>query len=82
MFGAAQGAFADRVIASVDRVLPLPDNVSFDEGAGNVTSKLDEMQSNVLLGLYVTWPTSYEGLVGRANLQKGDNMWQYLLCGI
>jgi len=22
-------------------------------------------------GLFVTWPTSYEGLVGRANLQKG-----------
>ncbi|KAF9531660.1 alcohol dehydrogenase [Crepidotus variabilis] len=56
VFGAALGSFADRVAAPHTQVLPLPDNVSFDEGAG----------------LYVTWPTSYEGLVGRANLQKDE----------
>ena len=27
-----------------------------------------------VLGLYVTWPTNYEGLVGRARLQKGMGM--------
>ena len=38
------------------KLIPLPDNISFDQGAG----------------LFVTWPTSYEALVGRAELKKGE----------
>ncbi|KAI6033094.1 hypothetical protein F5J12DRAFT_798686 [Pisolithus orientalis] len=36
----------------------LPDNLSFDQGAG----------------LYITWPTSYEALVGRAELKSGETI--------
>ncbi|KAJ2925132.1 hypothetical protein H1R20_g11980, partial [Candolleomyces eurysporus] len=56
VFGAAQGAFADVVSAEWAKLIPLPDNISFDQGAG----------------LFVTWPTSYEALVGRAELKKGE----------
>ncbi|KAF8906523.1 hypothetical protein CPB84DRAFT_1769991 [Gymnopilus junonius] len=56
VFGAAQGSFADKIVVDFERVIPLPDNLTFDQGAG----------------LYVTWPTSYEALVGRAELKKGE----------
>lgn len=56
VFGAAQGAFADAVAVEWQKLIPLPDNISFDQGAG----------------LFVTWPTSYEALVGRAELKKGE----------
>jgi NADPH2:quinone reductase len=56
VFGAAQGSFADKVAVDFERVIPLPDNITFDQGAG----------------LYITWPTSYEALVGRAELKKGE----------
>jgi len=56
VFGAQPGSFADRVAVDVQQLLPLPDHITFDQGAG----------------LYVTWPTSYEGLVGRANLAPGE----------
>ncbi|KAL0574243.1 hypothetical protein V5O48_007714 [Marasmius crinis-equi] len=39
-----------------NEIAPLPDNLTYDEGAG----------------LYVTFPTTYEGLVGRANLKPGE----------
>ncbi|KAF8629656.1 hypothetical protein AX17_005595 [Amanita inopinata Kibby_2008] len=56
VFGAALGSFADKVAADWAQVLPLPDALTFDQGAG----------------LYLTWPTSYEGLVGRAELKAGE----------
>ncbi|KAH9981893.1 NAD-P-binding protein [Russula compacta] len=56
VFGSAQGSLAERVLAKPELVLPLPDALSFDQGAG----------------LYVTYPTSYEALVGRAKLQPGE----------
>ena len=34
VFGAAQGAFGERVAVKPDHVLPLPDTLSFDQGAG------------------------------------------------
>ncbi|KAI6021383.1 hypothetical protein BKA83DRAFT_4464114 [Pisolithus microcarpus] len=36
----------------------LPDNLTFDQGAG----------------LFITWPTSYEALVGRAELKSGETV--------
>ncbi|KAF9447491.1 alcohol dehydrogenase [Macrolepiota fuliginosa MF-IS2] len=56
VFGAALGSFADKVAADWNGLLPLPDTVTFDQGAG----------------LYITWPTSYEALVGRAELKAGE----------
>ncbi|KAH9957082.1 NAD(P)-binding protein [Russula dissimulans] len=56
VFGSAQGSYGERVIARQVDVLPLPDVLSFDQGAG----------------LFVTYPTSYEALVGRAKLQAGE----------
>jgi len=56
VFGAAQGAYAEKVAARWDRLVPLPANMSFEQGAG----------------LFVTWPTSYEALVGRAELKPGE----------
>jgi NADPH:quinone reductase-like Zn-dependent oxidoreductase len=34
VFGSAQGSLAERVVAKPELVLPLPDAVSFDQGAG------------------------------------------------
>ncbi|KAH9485385.1 Quinone oxidoreductase-like protein 2-like protein [Psilocybe cubensis] len=56
VFGSAQGCYADKVAVPHWNVIPLPDNISFDQGAG----------------LFITWPTSYEALVGRAELKKGE----------
>jgi NADPH2:quinone reductase len=56
VFGAAQGAFGEVVKVKYQALIPLPDAMSYDMGAG----------------LYVTWPTSYEALVGRAELKTGE----------
>ncbi|EKM80973.1 hypothetical protein AGABI1DRAFT_112678 [Agaricus bisporus var. burnettii JB137-S8] len=56
VFGGTQGSFADRIAVNWNELLPLPDNVTLEEGAG----------------LFVTWPTSYQALVGRAGLKSGD----------
>ncbi|KAH8119400.1 alcohol dehydrogenase [Phellopilus nigrolimitatus] len=56
VFGYAQGVFADRVAASWKVMVPLPKSMSYDQGAG----------------LHITWPTSYEALVGRAELKAGE----------
>ncbi|KAJ3487411.1 hypothetical protein NLI96_g3564 [Meripilus lineatus] len=56
VFGYAQGAYADKVAAKARALLPLPDNMSYDQGAG----------------LFITCPTSYEALVGRAELKAGE----------
>ncbi|KAI1785184.1 alcohol dehydrogenase [Ganoderma leucocontextum] len=56
VFGAAQGAYGEKVAAPWQSLVALPDNMTYDQGAG----------------LYVTWPTSYEALVGRAELKPGE----------
>jgi len=56
VFGAAQGTYADKVAVNLHQILPLPHNITYDQGAG----------------LFVTWPTSYEALVGRAELKPGE----------
>jgi NADPH2:quinone reductase len=38
VFGAALGAFAEKVAADWNGLLPLPDNITFDQGAGRFTS--------------------------------------------
>ncbi|KAG8747168.1 Cytosolic Fe-S cluster assembly factor nar1 [Ceratobasidium sp. 414] len=53
VFGSAQGTYAERVAAKWDSLHPIPAGFSFEQAAG----------------LFVTWPTSYEALVGRAQLQ-------------
>ncbi|KAF8313098.1 alcohol dehydrogenase [Clavulina sp. PMI_390] len=56
VFGATQGAYADRVTADVNRMFPIPKGMSYDQASG----------------LYVTWPTSYEGIIGRGEAKAGD----------
>ncbi|KAL1696349.1 hypothetical protein GGG16DRAFT_43829 [Schizophyllum commune] len=56
VFGAGQGTFGDQAAISVSQLLPLPDSLTYDQGAG----------------LFVTWPTAYEALVGRGELKAGD----------
>jgi len=56
VFGAGQGAYAERVATHWQQLHPVPKGMSFDEAAG----------------LFVTWPTSYEALVGRAELKPGE----------
>ncbi|KAH7493623.1 hypothetical protein FOMA001_g1652 [Fusarium oxysporum f. sp. matthiolae] len=56
VFGASQGAFATKIKAIEDTLLPVPDGWSFKEAAG----------------LFVTAPTSYGALVVRAGIKKGD----------
>ncbi|KAH7339535.1 NAD(P)-binding protein [Rhizoctonia solani] len=56
VFGSAQGSYAERVAAKWHSLHPIPNGFSFEQAAG----------------LFVTWPTSYEALVGRAQLQPGE----------
>ncbi|TDL26269.1 alcohol dehydrogenase [Rickenella mellea] len=56
VFGSGQGAYADNIATSWRSLVPLPRKMTFDQGAG----------------LFVTWPTSYEALVGRAGLKRGE----------
>jgi len=56
VFGNTQGAYAERAKANWRSLLPIPRGLSFDQAAG----------------LYVTYPTSYEALLGRAQLKKGE----------
>ncbi|KAF7288666.1 hypothetical protein HMN09_01372600 [Mycena chlorophos] len=56
VFGAVTGAYAERVAVDPGAVTKLPETLSFEQAAG----------------MYVTWPTSYEALVGRAKLQPGE----------
>ncbi|KAN0113465.1 alcohol dehydrogenase [Russula decolorans] len=56
VFGVAQGAFGERIAAKPHQVQPLPDALSFDQGAA----------------LSITYTTSYEALVGRAKLQAAE----------
>ncbi|KAF2758666.1 NAD(P)-binding protein [Pseudovirgaria hyperparasitica] len=56
VFGASQGGFATKIAASEEKLRPVPRGWSHFDAAG----------------LFVTAPTSYAGLVTRANLKKGD----------
>ncbi|EYE94153.1 NADPH:quinone oxidoreductase family protein [Aspergillus ruber CBS 135680] len=56
VFGATQGAYATHILAPEQALLPVPEGWSFEDAAG----------------LFVTAPTSYGGLVHRANVQAGD----------
>jgi NADPH2:quinone reductase len=56
VFGANQGAYATHILAPERVLLPIPQGWSFEDAAG----------------LFVTAPTSYGGLVNRANVQSGD----------
>ncbi|KAG8767924.1 hypothetical protein FRC15_005380 [Serendipita sp. 397] len=56
VFGAGQGSYADKVACSWQQLLPVPKNLSFRQASG----------------LFVTWPTSYEALTGRAQLKAGE----------
>ena len=56
MFGASQGSYADKIAAPWQQLLPVPENLSFRQASG----------------LFVTWPTSYEALAGRAQLKAGE----------
>ncbi|KAK7472585.1 hypothetical protein VKT23_000698 [Stygiomarasmius scandens] len=58
VFGAGQGSYAEKMAVNFDALLPIPKELSYEQAAG----------------LYITWPTSYEGLVGRANLKTGDTV--------
>lgn len=56
IFGAAQGGYATHVTCTEERLKPMPAGWSFEDAAG----------------MFVTAPTSYAGLVTRANIKKGD----------
>jgi NADPH2:quinone reductase len=56
VFGASQGSYADKIAAPWQQLLPVPENLSFKQASG----------------LFVTWPTSYEALTGRAQLKPGE----------
>lgn len=56
MFGATQGGYATHVSCTEDRLRPVPKGWSFQDAAG----------------LFVTAPTSYAGLVVRAQIKQGD----------
>jgi len=73
IFGSAQGAFADRIAVGWKAIMPLPDNLTFDQGAGTMFgySQSDNLSQDDAVGLFITWPTSYEALVGRAELKPG-----------
>ncbi|KAL1958869.1 hypothetical protein VTO42DRAFT_3706 [Malbranchea cinnamomea] len=56
VFGATQGAYATHILAPETSLRPVPEGWSFEDAAG----------------LFVTAPTSYGGLVHRANVKSGD----------
>lgn len=55
VFGAGQGSYATKITALEESLRPVPDGWTFSEAAG----------------LYVTAPTSYAGLVIRAQIKNG-----------
>lgn len=56
VFGAAQGAYGEQVAADWRQLIEIPEGLSMEQAAG----------------IFVTYPTSYAGLVMRANLRKGE----------
>lgn len=41
VFGAGQGSYADKMVVKVGSVLPLPDELSYDQGAGRVRTLVE-----------------------------------------
>lgn len=76
VFGGGQGAYGEMVPAQWQSLVALPDNMSYDQGAGTLVHWNAAWDTDVDgawgTGLYVTWPTSYEALVGRAELKPGE----------
>jgi NADPH2:quinone reductase len=62
---AGLGGFAEVAVAPARGVYALPDDMSFEEGAA----------------LPIIYPTSYAGLVFRANLQPGENLLVHAAAG-
>jgi NADPH2:quinone reductase len=58
VFGASQGGYATKVAAAQECLRPMPKGWSFFDAAG----------------VFVTGPTSYAGLVTRANIKKGQTL--------
>ncbi|KAG8932890.1 hypothetical protein FRC02_000400 [Tulasnella sp. 418] len=56
VFGSMQGAYADKIACDYRAVYKMPASMTFDEASS----------------LTITWPTSYEGLVGRAELKAAE----------
>ncbi|SCV73427.1 BQ2448_7353 [Microbotryum intermedium] len=56
VFGAGQGAYAERIKVDWKSLVPVPENVTMEQAAG----------------LYITYPTSYAALVYRAEIKKGE----------
>ncbi|GAA94181.1 uncharacterized protein L969DRAFT_618571 [Mixia osmundae IAM 14324] len=56
VFGASQGSFAEKVSADFRQLIEIPDGLSFEQASG----------------LFITYPTSYAGLITRANLKRDD----------
>lgn len=73
VFGYTQGAYGEQVMAKPVHVLPLPDALSFDQGAGaSCRWTASHIHPNICpVGLFATYPTSYEALVGRGKLKAG-----------
>ncbi|EJD51027.1 NAD(P)-binding protein, partial [Auricularia subglabra TFB-10046 SS5] len=56
VFGSATSAYAERAAAPWRQLHLVPDNMTMEQAAG----------------MSLTWPTSYEGIVGRGELKPGD----------
>ncbi|KAF8554743.1 NAD(P)-binding protein [Imleria badia] len=75
VFGSAQGAFADRIAVKWKALMPLPGNLTFDQGAGKSRYfQSANISQDYTIGLFITWPTSYEALTGRAELKPGETI--------
>ena len=59
------GGYAERALISANEAWLLPDGMSFDEGAA----------------LPITYPTSYAGLVYRADLSEGETLLVHAAAG-
>lgn len=46
VFGAAQGTFGERVAVAWEALVPLPDNMTYDQGAGACSACLLRLESS------------------------------------
>ncbi|EJT50863.1 alcohol dehydrogenase [Trichosporon asahii var. asahii CBS 2479] len=65
VMGRGLGAYAEQVAVPVSSLLPLPEELSYEQGAA----------------FYVAYPTSYEALVGRAHAKKGETVLVHAAAG-
>jgi NADPH:quinone reductase-like Zn-dependent oxidoreductase len=56
VIGRGLGAYGEKVAANIANLIPLPDAMTYEQGAA----------------FYVAYPTSYEALVGRAQAKAGE----------